>query len=108
MLSNNSSPVLPNVSLATSMVTIEPLPSSSSIVPETCLKEVLLCELSPLRFHLTNAIKEKNGKGIILISCLLERLVLTKVKVINILMINILFPIVLIIGFKHSVFLLVF
>lgn len=38
-------------------------PVLSSVVPDSCLKEVLSCELSPLGFHLQGSVKEKIWRG---------------------------------------------
>lgn len=59
----SSSPMVQNVSVGTPVMTARPLPSPSSLVPEACMKEALSCELSPLGFHLNNAIKDKIWRG---------------------------------------------
>lgn len=58
----NSVPIA--TSMATSTVAQDaPVVGISSLVPKSCLKEVLACELSPVGFHLPGAIKGRIWKG---------------------------------------------
>lgn len=55
-------PISTSVATATIIADV-PNIVSSSLVPESCLKEVITCELSPLGFHLNSTVKEKIWKG---------------------------------------------
>lgn len=66
-------PVTPNVSTGNTEVTatssvsgvtdfMGPILDKDTDVSETCLKEVMACELSPLGFHLASNIKDKIWK----------------------------------------------
>lgn len=39
------------------------VPTARVNVPEACMKEVMLCEMSPLGYHLSLAVKEKIWRG---------------------------------------------
>lgn len=39
------------------------MPLARGNVPESCMKEAMLCEMSPLRYHLSLAVKDKIWRG---------------------------------------------